>query len=91
VNELTCSDRQLLYETWVRLKNLMKFQPLDLIQKYYGTKIAFYFAWLGFYTRCLYPVSLLGIICVIYGLRTVGNVCIDDYLIIFFLNDKAIF
>jgi hypothetical protein len=70
---------------------LMKFQPLDLIQKYYGTKIAFYFAWLGFYTRCLYPVSLLGIICVIYGLRTVGNVCIDDFLISFLYNKCNIF
>ncbi|CAK5087863.1 unnamed protein product [Meloidogyne enterolobii] len=27
----TCpSDRQLLYETWVKLKNLVKYQPLDL-------------------------------------------------------------
>lgn len=73
VNSATCSDRQLLYETWVRLKNLMKYQPLDLIQKYYGTKIAFYFAWLGFYTRCLYPVSLLGVICVVYGLWTMSE------------------
>lgn len=69
----TCSDRQLLYETWVKLKNLIKYQPLDLIQKYYGTKIAFYFAWLGFYTRCLYPVSVLGILCVIYGLWSMGD------------------
>lgn len=73
VNFSTCSDRQLLYETWVKLKNLIKYQPLDLIQKYYGTKIAFYFAWLGFYTRCLYPVSLLGILCVIYGLWSMGD------------------
>nr|CAD2192904.1 unnamed protein product [Meloidogyne enterolobii] len=70
----TCpSDRQLLYETWVKLKNLVKYQPLDLIQKYYGTKIAFYFAWLGFYTRCLYPISILGVICVIYGLFTMST------------------
>nr|CAD2167939.1 unnamed protein product [Meloidogyne enterolobii] len=70
----TCpSDRQLLYETWVKLKNIVKYQPLDLIQKYYGTKIAFYFAWLGFYTRCLYPISILGVICVIYGLFTMST------------------
>ncbi|KAL7076982.1 hypothetical protein ACQ4LE_003902 [Meloidogyne hapla] len=74
VDYSTCSsDRQLLYETWVKLKNLVKYQSLDLIQKYYGTKIAFYFAWLGFYTRCLYPISILGVICVVYGLFTMSS------------------
>lgn len=27
-----CSNRQLLYETWVKMKNVWKYQPLHLIQ-----------------------------------------------------------
>uniref|UniRef100_A0A914BUI7 Anoctamin dimerisation domain-containing protein n=1 Tax=Acrobeloides nanus TaxID=290746 RepID=A0A914BUI7_9BILA len=35
----TCSDRQFLYETWVKVKNFYKYQPLHLIQKYFGTQM----------------------------------------------------
>lgn len=61
------NDRQLLYEAWARPMRFYKYQPLDLIRKYFGEKIGFYFAWLGFYTWALVPAALVGIICVIYG------------------------
>jgi hypothetical protein len=37
-------------------------QPLDQIAEYYGESIAFYFAWVAFFTRWLFLPSLLGII-----------------------------
>uniref|UniRef100_A0AC34RTB4 Anoctamin n=1 Tax=Panagrolaimus sp. JU765 TaxID=591449 RepID=A0AC34RTB4_9BILA len=70
---LTCNDRQLLYEAWVKMKNFYKYQPLNLVQSYFGTKIGFYFAWLGFYTRYLYAVSIIGILCFIYGIASISD------------------
>ncbi|CAD5217865.1 unnamed protein product [Bursaphelenchus xylophilus] len=69
----TCSDRQLLYENWVRARNVWKYQPLHLIKNYFGTKIGFYFAWLGYYTRFLYIISIIGVFCVVYGIATMGS------------------
>lgn len=42
-------------------------------REYFGSKIGFYFAWLGYYTRFLYGVSVLGILCFLYGLFTMSN------------------
>ena len=38
-----------------------KEQPLNLIEKYYGTEVAFYFAWLGLYNFMLIPASAIGV------------------------------
>ncbi len=39
-------------------------------RKYFGEKIAIYFAWLGFYTFMLIPASILGVGAFAYGLAT---------------------
>ena len=40
---------------------------ISLLRNYYGSKIAMYFAWLGFYTQMLVVPSILGLIIFIYG------------------------
>lgn len=45
-------------------------QPLDAIKEYFGAKVAIYFAWLGFYTHMLIPVSICGILFFVYGFIT---------------------
>lgn len=45
-----------------------KKQPLWLIRRYFGEKVALYFAWLGFYTESLVPPAVVGLLCFIYGL-----------------------
>ncbi|XP_072758393.1 anoctamin-4 isoform X2 [Anoplolepis gracilipes] len=66
-------DRYLLYLIWARPSQWYKKQPLWLIRRYFGEKVALYFAWLGFYTRCLYPPAIVGLLCFIYGLGSMDG------------------
>uniref|UniRef100_A0A8C9SRE2 Anoctamin n=2 Tax=Scleropages formosus TaxID=113540 RepID=A0A8C9SRE2_SCLFO len=67
------NDRQLLHDEWARYGAFYKYQPIDLIRKYFGEKIGLYFAWLGVYTQLLIPASLVGIIVFFYGCATVDT------------------
>ncbi|XP_026949146.1 anoctamin-2 isoform X2 [Sagmatias obliquidens] len=64
------NDRKLLYQEWARYGVFYKFQPIDLIRKYFGEKIGLYFAWLGLYTSFLIPSSVIGVIVFLYGCAT---------------------
>ena len=44
-------------------------QPLDAIAEYFGEDVAFYFAWLAFYTNWLVAPALLGIVCFAFQLH----------------------
>lgn len=66
-------DRYLLYLIWARPAQWYKKQPLWLIRRYFGEKVALYFAWLGFYTKCLYPPAVVGLLCFVYGLGSMDG------------------
>uniref|UniRef100_A0A8C4ZLP7 Anoctamin n=1 Tax=Gadus morhua TaxID=8049 RepID=A0A8C4ZLP7_GADMO len=63
----------LLHEEWANYGVMHKYQPVDLIRKYFGEQIGLYFAWLGVYTQLLIPPSLLGIVVFVYGILTVDT------------------
>ncbi|XP_063011923.1 anoctamin-2 [Melospiza melodia melodia] len=67
------NERKLLYQEWARYRVFYKFQPIDLIRKYFGEKIGLYFAWLGLYTEFLIPSSVVGIIVFLYGCLTIES------------------
>nr|XP_058924176.1 anoctamin-1 isoform X8 [Kogia breviceps] len=67
------NDRKLLYEEWASYGVFYKYQPIDLVRKYFGEKIGLYFAWLGVYTQMLIPASIVGIIVFLYGWATVDE------------------
>ncbi|XP_045433427.1 anoctamin-1 isoform X4 [Pipistrellus kuhlii] len=67
------NDRKLLYEEWASYRVFYKYQPIDLIRKYFGEKIGLYFAWLGVYTQMLIPASVVGAIVFLYGCATVNE------------------
>ncbi|PAA80633.1 hypothetical protein BOX15_Mlig004871g1 [Macrostomum lignano] len=62
--------RQLLHLHWANWRCWYKFQPLDHVRDYFGEKIAFFFAWLGFYTTWLAPATLVGVFVFVYGLAS---------------------
>ena len=72
MNEDIDSTRSRLIEDWASLTSMCKNQPLERIVDYFGVKIAIYFAWVGFYTKMLIPASILGLICFIYGVVSLG-------------------
>nr|XP_015810445.2 anoctamin-2b isoform X1 [Nothobranchius furzeri] len=67
------NDRQVLHEEWARYSAFFKYQPIDLVRKYFGEKVGLYFAWLGVYTQLLIPASIVGIIVFGYGVATVDT------------------
>ncbi|KAI7802171.1 putative anoctamin-1-like [Triplophysa rosa] len=68
-----CNDRQVLHDEWANYGVFFKYQPMDLIRKYFGEKIGLYFAWLGVYTQLLIPASALGVAVFLYGCFTVDT------------------
>uniref|UniRef100_A0A673G6X3 Anoctamin n=1 Tax=Sinocyclocheilus rhinocerous TaxID=307959 RepID=A0A673G6X3_9TELE len=67
------NDRQMLHKEWANYGACYKYQPMDLIRKYFGEKIGLYFAWLGVYTQLLIPASALGVAVFLYGCLTVDT------------------
>uniref|UniRef100_A0A452S613 Anoctamin n=1 Tax=Ursus americanus TaxID=9643 RepID=A0A452S613_URSAM len=63
----------LLYQEWASYRVFYKYQPIDLVRKYFGEKIGLYFAWLGVYTQMLIPASVVGVIVFLYGCATVDE------------------
>jgi hypothetical protein len=53
------------------MRRCFKFQPLSLIRSYMGEKVAFYFAFFGFYNQMLIPPAIVGLIIFIYGIGSV--------------------
>lgn len=67
------NDRQVLHDEWAKYSAFYKYQPIDLVRKYFGEKVGLYFAWLGVYTQLLIPASIVGIIVFGYGVATVDT------------------
>ncbi|XP_046553360.1 anoctamin-4-like [Haliotis rubra] len=63
-------------QEWASFKKFYKFQPLWKIRNYFGEKIAFYFAWIGFFITSLWIPVLTGLIVFFYGvgLRVASSV-----------------
>ncbi|CAF3540051.1 unnamed protein product [Rotaria sp. Silwood1] len=65
------NDRMKLYHRWAKFSNIFRIQPIHAIRNYYGERLAFYFAWLGWYNSLLIIPSILGIFVLLWGLLSV--------------------
>ncbi|XP_073945168.1 anoctamin-5-like [Choristoneura fumiferana] len=68
--------RQILNYNWAGWGNLLKLQPLNLIHEYFGDRLAFLFAFYGFYTVSLIIPAIISTDAILLDLRI-------------FLNDSA--
>ncbi|KAJ3397519.1 Anoctamin-7 [Lobulomyces angularis] len=68
-------------------KALLAFTPLKDVRYYFGEKIAFYFAWISFYTLWCWLAALIGLIVFFYGVyfnfTTVDTTFHNSYEMIF--------
>ncbi|XP_038196056.1 anoctamin-7 isoform X2 [Arvicola amphibius] len=64
---LGLTQRQVLLQYWARWSKWCKYQPLDHVRRYFGEKVALYFAWLGFYTGWLLPAAVVGTVVFLVG------------------------
>ena len=67
------NDRQRLKRDWARFGRSFKYQPYAAIKDYFGSEIALYFAWLGFYTKMLVPLAIVGLAVFFYGIGSAGS------------------
>ncbi|XP_048691407.1 anoctamin-4 isoform X3 [Caretta caretta] len=67
------NHRHLLYECWASWGVWYKYQPLDLVRRYFGEKIGLYFSWLGWYTGMLFPAAFIGLFVFLYGVTTLNH------------------
>eukprot|EP01053_Blabericola_migrator_P004481 Blabericola_migrator_1__4480@NODE_2393_length_2833_cov_318_160521_g1498_i0_p1_GENE_NODE_2393_length_2833_cov_318_160521_g1498_i0NODE_2393_length_2833_cov_318_160521_g1498_i0_p1_ORF_typecomplete_len783_score132_16Anoctamin/PF04547_12/5_5e75Prominin/PF05478_11/0_056DUF1772/PF08592_11/0_45DUF1772/PF08592_11/2_6e02DUF1772/PF08592_11/3_4e03DUF1453/PF07301_11/0_18DUF1453/PF07301_11/1_1e03_NODE_2393_length_2833_cov_318_160521_g1498_i0602408 len=55
------ATQEALSQNWASFRHVFSLrQPLDEIRNYFGEEIAMYYAWLGYYTKCLLVPSVLG-------------------------------
>uniref|UniRef100_A0A8C2FI04 Anoctamin n=1 Tax=Cyprinus carpio TaxID=7962 RepID=A0A8C2FI04_CYPCA len=73
LHDVSIAFYPMLHEEWANYGACYKYQPMDLIRKYFGEKIGLYFAWLGVYTQLLIPASALGVAVFLYGCLTVDT------------------
>ncbi|KAL3277529.1 hypothetical protein HHI36_012874 [Cryptolaemus montrouzieri] len=55
------NDRQILSKYWANFSMWYKEQPINLVSKYFGTDMAFFFAWCEYYNFMLIIVAIVGI------------------------------
>ncbi|KAK9880345.1 hypothetical protein WA026_010230 [Henosepilachna vigintioctopunctata] len=54
------NDRQILSKYWANFGALYKAQPINLVEKYFGTNVAFFFAWFEHYNNMLCLLAVIG-------------------------------
>lgn len=71
--ECPVNKRQQLRRDWARFGRCFKYQPYDSIKEYFGHEIGLYFAWLGFYTAMLVPLTIVALIVFLYGIVSTAS------------------
>lgn len=61
--------RDELHLKWASIKNILKYQPINLVRNYFGEEIALHFAWVGMFLTSLWIPSLFGIVFFFVGLQ----------------------
>ena len=58
-----------LHTKWASLKNMFRYQPINLVRDYFGEENALYFAWVGMFITTLWIPTLIGFMFFFVGIK----------------------
>ncbi|KAL3318947.1 hypothetical protein Ciccas_002387 [Cichlidogyrus casuarinus] len=58
-------EMRLLSRSWINSASIIS-QPIDKVERYFGVRVALYFAWLGHYTKALLVFSIFTLLSYVY-------------------------
>ena len=76
-----------LKRDWASLAKVCTVQPLRKIRTYFGERVAFYFAWIGFYYNVMIFAAGVGLLVYLFDSYVAPNISHDDM----FLEYSAVF
>jgi hypothetical protein len=76
-----------LKRDWATITKIAAAQPLDKIRSYFGERVSFYFAWIGFYLQVMMVAAGVGLLVYIFNSYIAPNISEGDGL----LEGSAVF
>nr|CAI5832285.1 unnamed protein product [Callosobruchus analis] len=81
LNDSHLNDRQLLTKYWASFSMWYKSVPSDAIERYYGSEIAYYFAWVHNFNLMLLIPSILGLLVVLFSIGVANqSIVVTDFM-----------
>ncbi|XP_026322686.1 anoctamin-6-like isoform X2 [Hyposmocoma kahamanoa] len=79
------NGRQVLFYKWANYNQLFRLQPINVLNEYFGPKIAMYFAFYQFYMGMLsiltvFSLAISGLWFFYYILQDIDQICTDKFL-----------
>ena len=69
-DQIPANARQELQKEWASYSSIFRRQPIDKVNGYFGQKVAYYYAFVGFYLSYVFPLAVLGCFGFLFGVAS---------------------